>query len=129
VGYKFTLVLNREISEDETGMLKASGCPDAAISSVPVPGDTDATVTQMDFDTEATSSLAEAIEAALGAVKEIPDLSVPTLHVPAQPATAAPPDGEGRATGPGVISGELEESLEESEESETAEAEPSGSDA
>jgi hypothetical protein len=119
MGYKFTLILNREISEGETGVLKASGCRDASIASVPVPGNPDTTVTQMDFDTEATSSLAEAIEAAFGAVKKIPDLSVPTLHVPAQPSTAAPPEGEGRAPGPGVISGEVEES-------ETAEAEPSG---
>jgi hypothetical protein len=122
VGHKFTLVLNREISEDETGVLKASGCQDAAVTSVPVPGDADTTVTQLDFDTEATSSLAEAIEAALGAVKKIPDLSVPTLHVPAQPSTEAPSEDEGQATDPGVISGELEET-------ETAEAEPSGSDA
>jgi hypothetical protein len=122
MGHKFTLILNRTISEDETGALKASGCQDASFMSVPVPGDADATVTQMDFDAEATSSLSEAIEAALSAVKKIPDLSVPTLHVPAQPSTAAPAEDEGRATGPGVISGEFEETK-------TAEAEPSGGDA
>ncbi len=114
MGHKFTLILNREISEDETGVLKASGCQDASIASVPAPGDADATVTQLDFDAEAASSLAEAIEAALGAVKKIPDLSVPTLHVPAQPSTAAPPEGEGQATGPGVISGELEDPASQS---------------
>jgi hypothetical protein len=122
VRHKFTLTLNREISEGETGVLRASGCRDAAITSVLVPGDADTTVTRMDFDTEATSSLAEAIQAALDAVKKIPDLSVPTLDVPAQPSTAPPAEGEGRATGPGVISGEFEEIK-------TAEAEPSGSDA
>ncbi len=122
MGHKFTLILNREISEDETGALKESGCQDASVTSVPVPGDPDTTVTQMDFDTEATSSLAEAIEAALSAVKKIPDLSVPTLHVPAQPSTAAASDGEDPATGPGVIDGEIEEIK-------TAEAEPSGGDA
>jgi hypothetical protein len=122
VGHKFTLILNREISADETGVLKASGCRDASVTSVPVPGDADTTVTQMDFDTEATSSLAEAIQAALDAVKKFPDLSVPTLHVPAQPSTAAPAEDEGRATDPGVVSGGLEEIK-------TAEAEQSGSDA
>jgi hypothetical protein len=110
MGHKFTLILNREISEDETGALKASGCQDASITSVPVPGDVDATVTQMDFDTEAKASLAEAIEAALSAVNEIPDLSVPTLDVPAQPPTAAPSEGqdEDGTTDPNVIVGELE---------------------
>jgi hypothetical protein len=122
VGHKFTLILSREISEDETSMLKASGCQDASITSVPVPGDADTTVTQMDFDTEAMPSLAEAIKAALGAVKKIPDLGVPTLHVPAQPSAAAPPGDEGRATGPGTISGEFEEIK-------TVEVGPSGSDA
>ena len=122
MGHKFTLVLNRKISDDETGVLKASGCQDTSITRVPVPGDPDATVTQMDFDTEATSSLAEAIEAALDAVKKIPDLSVPTLRVPAQPSTADPPEGEGRGTGPDVVSSDFEES-------ETTEAEPSGGEA
>jgi hypothetical protein len=45
-------------------------------------------------------SLAEAIESALEAVKEVPGLSVPGLTVPAQPA--GPPDEE-----PEVVAGEV----------------------
>jgi hypothetical protein len=42
----------------------------------------------MDFDVTESPSLAEAIESALEAVKKVPDLSVPGLTVPAQPAHA-----------------------------------------
>jgi hypothetical protein len=102
VGNKFTLVLNREITEDESGALRESGCTDATVTSVTVPGTDDTVVTQMEFDTDAGPSLAEAIEAALEAVKTVPDLSVPTLTVPAQPAQ---PAENGAAADPTVLAG------------------------
>jgi hypothetical protein len=102
VGNKFTLVLNREITEDETGVLRESGCADASVTSVTVPGTDDTVVTQMEFDTDAGPSLSEAIEAALEAVKTVPDLSVPTLTVPAQPAQ---PTENGAAAEPTVLEG------------------------
>jgi hypothetical protein len=46
-------------------------------------------VTKMDFDDAVSPSLAEAIESALEAVKTVPDLRVPGLTVPAQPAQAS----------------------------------------
>jgi hypothetical protein len=94
---KFTLVLNREITEDENGTLHEEGCPEAVLTTIALPGKDDTSVTQLEFDTEAGPSLAEAIESALEAVKKIPDLMVPTLTVPAQPA--AKPDDDGTADG------------------------------
>lgn len=52
----------------------------------------------MDFDDTISPSLAEAIESALEAVKIVPDLSVPGLTVPAQPAQAAGEDSAEAAT-------------------------------
>src|SRR5215469_11867181 len=103
MGYKFTITLNREITEEESGILRAAGCADAAITTVPVPGDEDKTVSQMDFDTEAKPTLAEAIESALEAVKEVPDLSVPSLTVPPQPNGEEPADGKQPATVAGTV--------------------------
>jgi hypothetical protein len=60
----------------------------------------------MDFDDTSSPSLAEAIESALEAVKTVPDLSVPGLTVPAQPA--GPADEE-----PKVLVGEIVEEVAE----------------
>jgi hypothetical protein len=54
-----------------------------------LPTNAEIVVTKMVFDDTVSPSLAEAIESALDAVKTIPDLSVPGLTVPAQPAEAA----------------------------------------
>jgi hypothetical protein len=92
VGYKFSLTLSREIAEGEAEKLRESGCASAAFTTDSHPTKADVTVTKMDFDDAASASLAEAIEAALEAVKVFPDLTVPGLTVPAQPANAANPE-------------------------------------
>ena len=94
MGHKFSLVLNREITDDESAALREAGCAEAVFCTDTHPTNPDLPVTKMDFDDEASGSLAEAIESALEAVKkvEVPDLSVPGLTVPAQPVQAA--DGE-----------------------------------
>jgi hypothetical protein len=102
MGNKFTLILNREISEDESGILREAGCADATVTSVTVPGTDDTVVSQLEFDTDAGPSLAEAIEAALAAVEKVPDLTVPTLTVPAQPAAAQPAEN-GTAPEPAAL--------------------------
>jgi hypothetical protein len=91
VGHKFSLVLNREITDDESAALKDAGCAEAVFCTDSHPTNPDLPVTKMDFDDEASASLAEAIESALEAVKkvQVPDLSVPGLTVPAQPVEAA----------------------------------------
>jgi hypothetical protein len=94
VGHKFSLVLNREITDDESAALREAGCAEAVFCTDSHPTNPDLPVTKMDFDDEASPSLAEAIESALEAVKkvQVPDLSVPGLTVPAQPVQAE--DGE-----------------------------------
>ena len=85
MGYKFSLVLSREVNDDETAALQEAGCSAASFTTDSLPTNAEITVTKMDFDDTLSSTLAEAIEAALEAVKQVPDLSVPGLTVPAQP--------------------------------------------
>jgi hypothetical protein len=88
VGYKFSLVLSREVTNDEATTLQESGCSGAVFSTDSLPTDADVRVTKMDFDDTTSPSLPEAIESALETVLTLPDLSVPRLTVPAQPAEA-----------------------------------------
>jgi hypothetical protein len=92
VGHRFSLVLSRDITDDESVILKEAGCAEAVFTTDSLPTNAAVTVTKMDFDDTVSPSLAEAIEAALEAVKNVPDLSVPGLTVPAQPANAAVED-------------------------------------
>jgi hypothetical protein len=92
MGYRFSLVLSREISEEESGILKDAGCASAVFGTDSLPTNAQVAVTKMDFDDTLSPSLAEAIESALEAVKKVPELSVPGLTVPAQPAHAAEED-------------------------------------
>ncbi|MET7767053.1 hypothetical protein ABZS71_35660 [Streptomyces sp. NPDC005393] len=95
MGYVFSLVLSREITEDEMTTLKV-GCGGAADFGTDVlPTDAEVTVTRMDFDDAVSPTLADAIDAALAAVTEVSDLSVSELTVPAQPAGAQ--EGEAAA--------------------------------
>jgi len=98
MGYRFSLVLSREITEDESTALQEAGCVGAVFGTDSLPTNAEVTVTKMDFDDTLSPTLAEAIESALEAVKKVPDLSVPGLTVPAQPAVAP-------AAEPGVVAG------------------------
>jgi hypothetical protein len=86
VGYKFTLVLSREITDEESAILQDAGCADAIFGPDSLPTNAEIPVTKMDFDDTSSPSLAEAIQSGLDAVKKVPELSVPGLTVPAQPA-------------------------------------------
>jgi hypothetical protein len=94
VGYKFSLVLSREITDDESAILQEVSCPDVIFATDTLPTDADVIVTKMDFDDTRSPSLAEAIESGLEAVKKVPDLSVPGLTVPAQPERIAAEEPE-----------------------------------
>jgi hypothetical protein len=85
VSYKFTLILNREITADESATLREASCPDVIFGSDTLPTNNDVSVTKMDFETTAFPTLAEAIQAGLDAVLKVTDLSVSSLTVPAQP--------------------------------------------
>ncbi len=89
MGHKFSLVLSREISDDESVILQEVGCAGATFAVDSLPTNADVPVTKMDFDDLASPSLAEAIESAMEAVKKLPDISVPGLTVPAQLTQAA----------------------------------------
>lgn len=87
MGHRFSLVLNREITEEESVTLIQAGCAGAVFATDSLPADADVAVTKMEFDDALSPSLSEAIGTALDAVKKVPDLSVPVLSVPAQAGT------------------------------------------
>jgi hypothetical protein len=101
VGYKFSLILSRVITDEESAILQDAGCACAIFTTDTLPTNADVTVTKMDFDDTVTPTLAEAIESALEAVKKVPELTVPGLTVPAQPAEA--PTAESPAVIEGVV--------------------------
>ncbi len=108
MGYKFSLVLSREITDEESAILKGEGWADAVFSTDPLPTNADLTVTKMDFDTTAFPTLAEAIDSALEAVKKVQHLTAPGLTVPAQPAgpITEKPDESAESTAPEKTSSE-----------------------
>jgi hypothetical protein len=99
MGYRFSLVLSREITEEEMTTLQEAGCAGAAdFGTDSLPTNAEITVTKMDFDDTVSPTLADAIESALEAVNKVPDLSAAELSVPPQPA--GPSEAE-----PGVVAG------------------------
>lgn len=85
MGHKFSLVLSREITDEESNLLREAGFAEAAFLSDSLPTNADFTVTKIEFDDTVSPTLAEAIESALETVKKVPDLTVPGLSVPAVP--------------------------------------------
>jgi hypothetical protein len=106
MGYRFSLVLSREISEDESSILREAGCASAVFGTDSLPTNAEVTVTKMEFDDAASPSLADAIESALEAVKKVPELSVPGLTVPAQPAHAPEADADSSVVAGTVVTDE-----------------------
>jgi hypothetical protein len=100
VGHVFSLVLSREINDEESAVLREAGFADAVFATDSLPTNAEVTVTKIDFDDTASETPAEAIESALETVKRVPELSVPGLTVPAVPkardASSAVIDGGAR---------------------------------
>ena len=88
MGYKFALILSREITDEETAILQDVTCAEVVFSADSLPTNAEVPVTKIDFDDTVTPSLAEAIESGLQAMTKVAGLSVPGLTVPAQPAEA-----------------------------------------
>ena len=109
MGYKYTLVLSREINDDESAILREAspGCAEAVFGADTLPTNAEIPVTKMDVDDTVSPTLAEAIQAGLDAVKKVPELGIPGLTVPAQPA------GPVDADKPSVVAGEKPEVLAE----------------
>ena len=92
MGFLYTLVLSRVISDEESAILREAGCAGAVFAEDSLPTNAEMPVTRVDVDDCVSASLEAAIEAGLAAVREVPDLSVPGLTVPA--LSASPPDSE-----------------------------------
>ena len=92
MGHKYSLILSREITDEESVILRDAGCACAVFTTDTLPTNAEVTVTRLDFDDTESPSLAEAIEAGLEAVKKVPELTVPGLTVPAVPKAQADSD-------------------------------------
>ncbi|MFH9419150.1 hypothetical protein [Streptomyces sp. NPDC017529] len=103
MGHKFSLVLSREITDEESAVLQEAGFANAAFVTDSLPTNADVVVTKAEFDDTVSPSLAEAIESALEAVKKVPDLTVPGLSVPAVPQES--PAGESQVLVGEVVEG------------------------
>lgn len=100
MGHRYSLILSREITQEESDILRESGCYGATFATDTLPTDLDVKVTKVDVDDTVSESLEKAIESGLEAAKKVPELSVPGLHVPALPV-------EKKADQPEVIAGEV----------------------
>jgi hypothetical protein len=100
LGHKYSLILSREITHEESEILLESGCHGATFATGSLPTDPDVRVTQVDIDDTVSPSLEKAIESGLDAVKSVPELGVPGLTVPALPV-------EKKSDQPGVVAGEV----------------------
>jgi hypothetical protein len=100
VGHRFSLVLSREITDEESDLLREAGFAEADFLSDSLPTNADVTVTKIEFDDTVSPTLAEAIESALETVKKVPDLTVPGLSVPAVPKESSQDE-------PTVLAGEV----------------------
>jgi hypothetical protein len=89
MSYEFTLVLNREITDEESDELRRGGCAGATLAPDVLPTNAEVSVTRLDFETDGPS-LAEVITLALEAVQTVPGLKAASLRVPAQPGGESP---------------------------------------
>jgi hypothetical protein len=88
MGHHFSLILDRELTEQETVTLKEESTANILFASATLPTDAAVSVTRVTFEDDVTPTLAEAIEAGFEAVRTIPNLTIPGLSVPAQPPAA-----------------------------------------
>lgn len=100
MGHKYSLVLSREITDEESVILQESGCYGATFAADSLPTDPNVKVTRVDIDDTVSPSLEKAIESGLEAAKKVPELSVPGLNVPALPV-------EKKADQPDAVAGEV----------------------
>jgi hypothetical protein len=115
LGHKYSLILSREINQEESEILQGAGCYGATFATDSLPTDPEVKVTKVDIDDTVSPSLEKAIESGLEAVKKVPELGVPGLHVPALPV-------EKRADQPGVVAGEVIEETSVGDEEEAGQA-------
>ncbi|MEW1552336.1 hypothetical protein [Streptomyces tsukubensis] len=95
MGHHFSLILDREVTEQETVALKEKSGASMSFATVALPTDAEVAVTRITFEDDVTATLAEAIEAGFEAVRAIPGITIPGLSVPAQPAADDADDAAG----------------------------------
>jgi hypothetical protein len=100
VGHKYSLILSREITHEESEILQESGCYGATFVTDSLPTDPEVKVTKVDIYDTVSPSLEKAIESGLEAAKKVPELGVPGLHVPALPV-------EKKTDQPDIVAGEV----------------------
>ncbi|RSN53258.1 hypothetical protein [Actinomadura sp. WAC 06369] len=105
MGHKYSLILSRQISDDELSVLGELGLGEALFSTTSLPTNADVTVTKIEVDDTVSTSLADAIEMGLEAVKKVPDLVAAGLTVPAVPKEAADGAAESAVKAGGAIEG------------------------
>ncbi|MFI6130798.1 hypothetical protein [Micromonospora sp. NPDC051141] len=87
MGFRFSLILGRAVTDEEVTALRNAGCGQAVFRTDALPMDASVTVARLDFDDTVAPSLSAAIEAGLEAVERVPDLTVPGLRVSQHPCT------------------------------------------
>ena len=97
MSYRFSLILNREVTDLEMVTLKDGTGADLSFVDDTLPTNAEIAVTRIEFEDDVAPTLAEAIESGFAIVKAIPELSIPGLSVPAQPAAADGNEDEGSA--------------------------------
>jgi hypothetical protein len=115
LGHKYSLILSREITDEETAILQEAGCYGATFVTESLPTDPKTKVTKVDVDDTVSPSLEKAIESGLDAVLQVPDLSAPALQVPALPVAE-------KSDQPGVVAGEVMDNESASDAEELSEA-------
>jgi hypothetical protein len=121
LGHKYSLILSRKITDEESAILVESGCYGATFVTDTLPTDPEVKVTKVDMDDTVSPSLEKAIESGLDAVIQVPDLSCPGLRVPALPVAK-------KADESAVVAGEIvDDESSAANQADIAEVEEAGS--
>jgi hypothetical protein len=104
--FKFSAVLNREITEEEFAILQEAGCAGGTLSTSVLPVSDNTVVTQIDFDKAEAETLYDAMLRVLDALTKVPKLSAFSLDVPEPSVGQAPAATESSQAEPERIPGD-----------------------
>jgi hypothetical protein len=104
--FKFSAVLNREITEEEFAVLQEAGCAGGTLSTSVLPVSDNTVVTQIDFDKAEAETLYDAMQRVLDALTKVPKLSAFSLDVPEPSVGQAPAATENSQAEPEHVPGD-----------------------
>jgi len=104
--FKFSAVLNREITEEEFAILQEAGCAGGTLSTFVLPVNDNTVVTQIDFDKAEAETLYDAMQRVLDALTKVPKLSAFSLDVPEPSVGQVPAAAENTQAEPERIPGD-----------------------